>query len=243
MGNFWKTKFTIEPGFGSGSYSVSHFIWLFILFALIFLLGRSYRSADEKGRNLMRWIVASLILLDEIAKDVMTLVTGQWEWTFLPLHLCSLSVFIVLFHALTGNKILEEYLYAITLPTAAMAMIFPDWTSQLPAWNFISIHSYSIHLLLVLYSVLIIYGGFKPDWRKLVCLVPILAVIAVIMHFVNRILGTNFFFVNGGGDGANPLSVLENVIGWWYLLAIPLIAAICWLPMYLLPGREKRKNS
>ena len=40
---------------------------------------------------------------------------------------------------------------------------------------------------------------------------------------------------NGGGDGVNPLSMLESIVGWWYLLAMPAIALICWLPMYLIP--------
>ena len=242
MSNFWKTRFTIDSGAGMGSYTIGHFAWLALLFILIFVVGRIYRNGSQLTRNKTRWIVASLILLDELAKDIITPLTGQWDWSFLPLHLCSISVFIVLFHAATGSKLLEEYLYAITLPTASMAMVFPDWTGKLPFFNFMCFHSFSIHLLLVLYPVLLLYGGFRPSFKRLSVIIPLVIVTAVIMHFVNNALGTNFFFVNGGGDGANPLSILEGYIGWWYLLAMPLIALICWLPMYLIPNRH-RKNT
>lgn len=240
MPDFLKSRFTIEPGKGMDSYSLGHFIWLGLLFFLIFFLGKKYRAADEDKRKKIRIVIASLIMLDEIVKDIIMPITGQWDWSFLPLHLCSISVFVVFIHALTGNRILEEYTYAITLPTASMAMAFPDWTGALPCMNLMCIHSFSIHLLLVLYPCLLLYGGFIPSAKQLFRLIPIVAFLAFVMYFVNGALGTNFFFVNGGGDG-NPLTFLEKYIGEWYRLAFPVIAAICWIPMYL-PFRNKAKT-
>lgn len=240
MPDFLKSRFTIEPGNGMGSYSLGHFIWLGLLFFLIFFLGKKYRAADEDKRKKIRIAIASLIMLDEIVKDIIMPITGQWDWSFLPFHLCSISVFVVFIHALTVNRILEEYTYAITLPTASMAMAFPDWTGALPCMNLMCIHSFSIHLLLVLYPCLLLYGGFIPSAKQLFRLIPIVAFLAFVMYFVNGALGTNFFFVNGGGDG-NPLTFLEKYIGGWYRIAFPVIAAICWIPMYL-PFRNKAKT-
>ena len=240
MPDFLKSRFTIEPGKGMDSYSLGHFIWLGLLFFLIFFFGKKYRAADEDKRKKIRIAIASLIMLDEIVKDIIMPITGQWDWSFLPFHLCSISVFVVFIHALTGNRILEEYTYAITLPTASMAMAFPDWTGALPCMNLMCIHSFSIHLLLVLYPCLLLYGGFIPSAKQLFRLIPIVAFLAFVMYFVNGALGTNFFFVNGGGDG-NPLTFLEKYIGGWYRLAFPVIAAICWIPMYL-PFRNKAKT-
>ena len=240
MPDFLKSRFTIEPGKGMDSYSLGHFIWLGLLFFLIFFFGKKYRAADEDKRKKIRIAIASLIMLDEIVKDIIMPITGQWDWSFLPFHLCSISVFVVFIHALTGNRILEEYTYAITLPTASMAMAFPDWTGALPCMNLMCIHSFSIHLLLVLYPCLLLYGGFIPSAKQLFRLIPIVAFLAFVMYFVNGALGTNFFFVNGGGDG-NPLTFIEKYVGGWYRLAFPVIAAICWIPMYL-PFRNKAKT-
>ena len=240
MPDFLKSRFTIEPGKGMDSYSLGHFIWLGLLFFLIFFFGKKYRAADEDKRKKIRIAIASLIMLDEIVKDIIMPITGQWDWSFLPFHLCSISVFVVFIHALTGNRILEEYTYAITLPTASMAMAFPDWTGALPCMNLMCIHSFSIHLLLVLYPCLLLYGGFIPSAKQLFRLIPIVAFLTFVMYFVNGALDTNFFFVNGGGDG-NPLTFLEKYIGGWYRIAFPVIAAICWIPMYL-PFRNKAKT-
>ena len=240
MSVFWKSRYLIAPGYGMGSYSIGHFLWLALMLLSIILLGSSYRKGNEKRRRGIRNTVALLIIMDEVLKDVVMPLTGQWDWSFLPLHLCSISVFAVAFHAVTESRLLAEYLYAVTLPTALMAMVFPDWTGTLPLWNFLSIHSFSIHLLLVLYPCLLIYGGFKPSVRYLIRIIPAVLCLAFIMHFVNNELGTNFFFVNGGGDGVNPLSVLEDYAGRFYLLALPVIAAICWLPMYLIPRRVNK---
>ena len=221
-----------------GSLSLGHFFWLAVLLFLIVFLGRAYKASDESRRQRIRLIVAGLIMLDEIAKDLVVPLSGQWEWEFLPLHLCSISVFAVFFHALTGNRLLEEYLYALTLPTALMAMVFPDWTSALPFWNFMCLHSFTIHLLLVLYPCLLLYGGFRPSAGRLAAIVPIVALLAAVMHFVNIALGTNFFFVNGSPEGS-PLEFIEDRIGKGYLLAFPLIAVMLWLPMYTIPCRRK----
>ena len=241
MSVFWKTKFSIEPGFGMESYSLGHFFWLAVLVVLILFLGKKYKNCDESGRQKMRLTIAFLTIADELSKYILTLPTGQWDWNFLPFHLCSISMFAVLIHSITGNKYLEEYLYAVGLPAATMAMVFPDWTGQLPFFNLMCIHSFTIHMLLVIYPCLLIAGGFKPDIRKLVVVLFAVLLLAIVMYFVNNILDTNFFFVNGGGDGANPLSILEGYVGRWYLLAIPLIGTICWLPMYIIPNRFAKR--
>ena len=239
MNPYLATKANIPEGYGHELFSLTHILTLLFTAALIYAVSRVYRRVDEKSRITIKRVIAFLLIADEILKDGNALLTGQWEWEFLPLHLCSISVFIVIIHSLTSSRILAEYLYAITLPTASMAMAFPDWTGALPFVNLMCFHSFSIHLLLVLYPALLLWGGFRPSWRYLRVIIPIVFMMAFIMHFLNMALGTNFFFVNGGGDG-NPLTFLEDRIGWWYLLALPAIAAICWLPMYIIPARKAR---
>lgn len=221
-----------------GSFSSGHLLWLALLVCLIVFLGRAYREGTNEKRKNMRIAVALLIIADELLKDVAMPLTGQWEWDFLPLHICSISVFIVAIHAFTGNRLAGEYLYAVTLPTASLAMVFPDWTGSLPLFNLMCFHSFSIHLLLVLYPSLMLSGGFRPSLRYLKKLVPVFAMMFVIMHFINNALDTNFFFVNGSPEGS-PLEFIEDRIGKGYLLAFPLIAVMLWLPMYTIPCRRK----
>ena len=122
---FLKSRFTIDPGMGMGSFSVGHMLWLGLLLVLILVLGRRYKASSAEIRRRMRLIIASLIIFDEAVKDAAMSLTGQWDWSFLPLHLCSVSVFAVFIHALTGNRYLEEYIYAVTLPSISEPYVYP----------------------------------------------------------------------------------------------------------------------
>ena len=53
---------------------------------------------------------------------------------------------------------------------------------------------------------------------------------------VARATGEYLLFLNSGDEG-NPLSFLEKLVGGWYVLAFPLIAALVWSIMYLVPRR------
>ena len=240
MDLFLKTKFTIEPGHGMGQYSVGHIIWLLSAALIIVILGRRYRDSGERQRRLILRVLAALTLLDEVYKDIVPIMTGQWDWAFLPLHICSISIFAVALHAITESDKVAEFLYAVTLPTAVMALVFPNWTAMLPCCNYESIHSFSVHILLVIYPSMLLFGGFRPCFPRLRYSIIPFGILTVIAVIANGRLGTNFFFLNGGESG-NPLGFLERYIGGWYVLAFPLIAAACWLPMYLLP-RHFRRN-
>ena len=194
--------------------------------------------ADERGLSRSPVRDALMRLADEALKYAVTIPTGQWIWEFLPLHLCSISVFIAFFHAVSGSVYLAEYLYAVSLPTALMALVFPDWMN-LPLINIMCFHSFSIHILIALYPAMLLSGGFRPSFRRLIRLVPFIVLYGVAIYFVNNALGTNFFFMNGPAEG-NPLTILERYIGGWYRIAFPIIAAIVWTIMYLPFSRPAR---
>ncbi len=225
------TSEAIPDGYGMGTFSPGHIAWLLAAVAITLALGRKYRRGSEEERGRIRWCLAVLLLADEALKYAVTIPTGQWIWEFLPLHLCSISVFIAFFHAVSGSIYLAEYLYAVSLPTALMALVFPDWMN-LPLINIMCFHSFSIHILIALYPAMLLFGGFRPSSRRLMRLVPFIVLYGIAIYFVNNALGTNFFFMNGPAEG-NPLTILEKYIGGWYRIAFPVIAAIVWTLMYL----------
>ena len=231
----------IPDGYGMGTFSPGHLFWLAVSLLIFIFIGRMYRDSDEKRRTHMRWILAVLMIVDEIYKDVLTITTGQWLWEYLPLHLCSISIFMAFIYTATGNRLVEEYLYAVSLPTATMALVFPDWMN-LPFLNLMNFHSFTIHIMIVLYPVMLLYGGFRPDTKYLFRLIPFIVLYGFLIYFVNQVLDTNFFFMNGAAEG-NPLSVLEKYVGGWYRAAFPVIALIVWLPMYYFPSRALRRQT
>ena len=115
MDSFLLTKYTIGDGLGMGSYSLGHLLWLLMIAAVIAVLGRKYRTMDGKGQRVVLLVLAALSLADELFKDIVPIATGQWNWAFLPLHICSISIFAIIAHALTRSSIAAEFLYAVSL--------------------------------------------------------------------------------------------------------------------------------
>ena len=74
-------------------------------------------------------------------------------------------------------------------------MLSPSW-QRLPVWNLLHLHSYSIHVLLILYPVLLLAGGFRPQVHHIRWVLAFLCAIATPIFFLNRLLKTNFFFLN-----------------------------------------------
>ena len=81
---------------------------------------------------------------------------------YLPLHLCSINIFLIALHAWRRPKLLDAFLYFVCLPAACAALLFPTW-APLPPLNFMVIHSFTVHFLLALYPLaLTLRGDMDP---------------------------------------------------------------------------------
>ncbi len=229
---FWDTSSTIAPGNGFSLFSATHLAWLTAAALLFFVAGRWYRTAPESSRQRLRLLIGILLLIDEFLKDASTLATGRFEWAFLPFHLCSINIFVIWAHILRPSDAKSEFLYAICLPGALAALLFPSW-AQLPAWNLMCIHSFSVHILLMLYPILLLCGGYRPHFSRLrPALFPSLVTVCVVFG-INKLLGTNFMFLDNGGSG-NPLAWAESALGNpGYLIVLPVLIGLVWLILYL----------
>ena len=122
--------------------------------------------------------------------------TGQWNWSYLPLHLCSINVFVCLYNTLTDQNWCKEELYALCIPGAALALLCPSWLDVPSWWTLINLHSISIHALLVLYPVLLVVRGYRPSARRAPQVLAFLFGSALPIYFLNKPLNTNFYFLN-----------------------------------------------
>ena len=170
MSEFWYTKSTMDK-LDPDYLNFSHFspIHLFItaLFILIIVAAMFYyKKLDEKARQKFLYIMSALLIADELFKHICSAATGQWEWGFLPLHLCSINIFVCVINSFKRDDFTSEVLYSVCIPGASLALLMPTWT-DLPFWNFMSLHSNSIHVLLVMYPLLLLAGGFKPNFKRL----------------------------------------------------------------------------
>lgn len=240
---FLDTVETIKDGVGFSLFGKTHLIWLATFVILAVAVSIIYRKLSSKARNIMRIAVAILILLDEIWKWVFLFIGGTYQHSYLPLHLCSINVFLVAFHIFKQPKVVDNFLYAICIPAGIIALLTPSWTT-LPAGNFMHIHSFSIHILLALYPLMLTVGGdIKPDIKMAPKCLLLLLCMGIIVLGVNFLCDTNFMFLMRTDD-ISFLVLFENVFGahqWAFPILLPIVLVIMYLPIIIINKFKKAK--
>ena len=180
MSEFWMSYDLIAQRYGPGYqgyplFGAVHWAELAATAALLLVVTRWYRRSGACARRRILWGVTALLLADEAALVLAMALTGQWEPSDLPLHLCSIHIFLCLYNTLFDRDWCKEELYALCIPGAAIALLCPGWLGT-KAWSFINLHSVSLHALLLLYPILLVAGGFRPQVRRLPAVLAALAV-------------------------------------------------------------------
>lgn len=243
---FWLTKGTFTELYPESvnyeHFSLEHLLFLAIYVVIIVIAMICYKRLDEKGRDKFLKIMAVALIIDELWKHIGCLATGQWNFEYLPLHLCSINVFFCVLYAFKRSDTVAELLYATCLPGAAVALIMPTWNAM-PYWNFMTIHSTTVHILLVLFPLVLIAGGFKPNFRRIPKVLLIVLCECLPIYFLNKVLNTNFFFINGTEE--NPLlELLAGIFGEnLYVIGVVLIFLVLWVFMYFPWLLAERKNA
>jgi hypothetical integral membrane protein (TIGR02206 family) len=228
--HFWKTVEVIPDGIGFSHYGTLHLCWL-VAFAVVTALNCIlYRKLGEKGKKIWRITMAVLLVLDEIYKQIPLFVNGYFTLEYLPLHLCSINIFVIAFHAIKPTKIVGNFLYTVCIPGAMAALLFPTWNA-LPGANFMLIHSFTVHMLLAMYPiVLTVAGEIKPELKQVPKALLLLLGLAVIALVCNLLMNANFMFLMYADPG-NPLYLFEELWG-SHLLGFPVIIAGVLLVMH-----------
>ena len=105
MEHFWETVEVIPEGIGFAHYGALHLCWLAAFGVLLVLSCILYRRLGQKGRKIWRITMAVLLLLDEVYKQIPLFITGYFTLEYLPLHLCSINIFLIAYHAVKPTKI------------------------------------------------------------------------------------------------------------------------------------------
>lgn len=243
MEYFWYTSDTISDGLGFSHFDSFHVSWLAAGLIVIVACCLIYRRLKEHQRSFFRKTVALLLIADELFKDIPMLVMGVFEVSYLPFQLCSINLFLVAWHAWKPGKLLDNFLYTICIPGALAALLFPTWT-KLPRMNYMCIHSFTVHILLVLYPVVLTAAGeIKPRLKEVPKCLLLLLFLAVYALVLNLLWDTNFMFLMYANKG-NPLKWFETNWG-NHLYGFPVLIAAVLVVMHtpwIVYRKMKKKN-
>ena len=230
MKYFFETTDTIGSNLGFSLFDGLHIGWLAAFVVITLTNCILYRKLTVKGRQNWRRTVAWMLIADELFKMAILIIPGNYSAGYLPLHLCSINIFIIAIHAYRPSLALDGFLYTVCIPGALAALLFPTWTS-LPITSGMHLHSFTVHILLALYPITLAVGGdIKPDVKLLPKILGLLVLMAIPIYGINLLLDTNFMFLMSADPG-NPLYFFETLWG-NHLLGFPVIIAGVLLVMY-----------
>ncbi|MCL2343634.1 MAG: TIGR02206 family membrane protein [Firmicutes bacterium] len=222
-----------------------HLAILAVCAAVCVILVVAAARLGQKGYRRLERVVVGLIVLSEAAREIGLALNHAYTVGDLPLHICSLAVFLSLIYAMRPYKIVGELLYCLCMPGALFALLFPGWVGS-PQTSFFSLNSFFVHTLLFSYPLTLLAAKrLHPEARRLPLCFLLLFAVAVPIYFFNQRFGSNFFFLNYAPQGS-PLAFFRDNLGWGtpgYIFGyFPLIAAV-WALLYtpwVIAGRRKR---
>ena len=239
---------TIPEGMGFSLFSPGHLLWLFGIAVFCARMCVLYRDSGKRQRLKIRRILSALLIADELLKIGVLSLTGCYTAEYLPLHVCSINIFICLWYTLRPNVVAAEILYALSVPGAIVSLCVPTWV-KLPFLNLMSIHSFTVHGLLLLYPLLLLAAGeHRPSLRRLWIPALFVGLLSPFLYWFNRRFDTNFMFLNGTEDNI-VLETVQRVMGKpYYILGLGILVFLIWMLFYLpweagTPRRRRRKTT
>ena len=262
LADFFKTRNTWKDVYGPENswnwFSLTHIIILFTTIAFCFLMCYLYKNADDKKRKTLRWVLVGLMLAEEVWMFSISIITKQFEMGFLPLHLCGINIFFCMAYTIKPKEWIADMLYGLALPGALLALIVPTWTG-VPPWNFIFIFSTGYHIFLIAYPLMLLAGGFKPNFKNLwkvgltlVCLCVLIFGLNELNYFIGtktnnlRFWKTNFMFLHEPESVITTIANLLGLKGRSFLLILPVMLVFIWglfyAPWMILQKKKEKIN-
>lgn len=159
-------------------------------------------------------------------------------WSFLPLHLCDMAIFIAAYALLTQRQAAYEVLYLWALTGTALAMIFPEVWRAFPDWYFITY--FALHGGVVTAAITLTIGhGKRPRPSAPLRVLGWTALYATAVGAINLTFDTNYLYLCHKPSTPSPLDWFGP---WpWYILTAAAFALTCFT-LLVLPFRLERRD-
>lgn len=229
MFNFFDPNYSGEPFqlFGTKHLIV---IGFFVLVILWLFLG--WKNPTEQGKKRFRYLLAAILLIWESAWHIWNIAYGTWSiQEHLPLHMCSVMVWLSIYMLLTDNYRIYEFAYFIGIAGAMQAFLTPE-AGQYGLWHFRAMQTLIVHGTLIVSPIfLTLKEGFRPTGKSFLRVAIGVNIYMVIVFFINKVVGSNYLFIMQKPPSASLLDVLPE----WpiYIIFMELIGFALFFLLYL----------
>ena len=214
---FWKQQDDIPAGMGYPLFGPAHLASVAITLAVVALLTVGFLRLSRKTQDKCLKALPLFMIAMEICKDLFLVSVHRFGIGYLPLHVCSIGIFVFLFREWLpfsrAKEILGEIAFVLIMPASVAGLVFADWTTLYPILNFMNMYSYVWHGLLILYPVLIKKrGDISPSIRHIHYVLLFLCAIVPPIYAFDKHFGCNYFFINWPIP-CTPLMYLAEILG------------------------------
>ncbi len=239
MNQFFAYNYTGEP---FKLFAAAHLAALLALSIICFGLLR-FKNASEATRRNVRVALGIFLWLNESTWHIWNAYYGHWNvQTMLPLHACSLMIWLSGFMLIFKNYLVYEFAYFIGIGAAFQYLMTPDLGMYgFPHFRFFQTFlSHGILLISAIYMTVV--EGFRPTWKSVLRVVIGTNIYMAIIYPINVWLGSNYLMING--KPSTP-SLLDLLPAWpiyiLYMEAIGFITVLLlYLPFIIKDWRERR---
>lgn len=209
-----------------------HLIIVVIVLAIILWLIYGWKNPTEKGKRRARFLLAAVLLVWEGAWHIWSLWTDTWTITYhLPLHICSLMVWLSIVMLITRSYRIYEFAYFIGMAGALQAFLTPE-AGIYGLWHFRAVQTLIVHGTLVIVPIyMTTKEGYRPTWKSFLRVAIGTNLYMFVIHFVNLAIGSNYLFT----VSKPPTASLLDVLGPWpiYLLSMEILGFVIFFILYL----------
>ena len=211
----------------------AHLATLAILVVCAVLIIVLRHRFSPRARRILRFGLAGLLLVNEISTHVWHALPHVNQWTIqemLPLHLCSVFIWLTMVMLVTRSYRIYEFAYFLGIGGAMQALVTPNHGFGFPHYRFLQ--AFFAHAPIVLGAIyMTAVEGYRPTVRSLLRVAVWTNVYLLFVYGVNVVLGSNYMFVNRKPYSA---SLLDFLGPWpWYILGMEAVGLVTCLVLYL----------
>ena len=236
------------------TFAAHHFLYLLAVTLFITIIALWAKRSDSRRKEMIltcfTWGITGMYLLRfAVFMTLDAFVEPQTSLLDrLPIHICSLNSIVMPLGVFRRNKTLLNFMYAISLPGAAIAILMPAMSFYgfyyYMSWHIITY--FLDHANMVLVPILaIVCGRFRPEPKRLLRVAAYFFPYAAVIFVANRILNENMLFLNWPDEGT-IIAVFAQYLGnpgyiWSMAAMMVIIVSSLYLP-WAIGARLRRKR-
>ena len=210
-------------------FGTAHLTTVCVFLAVALALPLAVRFFVPVTTRPVAYLLAALLLAQEGIKIWIRVDAQGVSPDLLPLHMCTLAVYLSAWMLVTQDRRIFEVVYFWGLGGTTQALLTPDLEEGFPAPSYLLFFlGHGATIVSIFYAMIVF--RLRPYLSSLPRVIAITAGTAALVFAVNLWLGTNFMYLM-----AKPVrpSLLDWFGPWpWYLLGLIIVSLLSFVLLY-----------